>query len=771
MKRLITRLSAVATIGFASLAGAQQPIPMPIPFEPPQIIIPQRPHRHWQPQPVKLTIAGLDVKIKDQISTTTLSLTLHNPSGRPQEAQLVIPVPAGASIKQFELPGLGDEAIARILPKDEARRIYQSIVSTMRDPGLVEFIGYNLIQTSVFPVPEGEEAVAKITYEQVVASDAGRVDYVFPRSESLQGTGVEWTFSADIRSRTPISTVYSPSHDIVTERVDPKHVKVTVAASEGHEPGPFRLSYLTESPQGVSASLMAYPDPKLGDGKGGYFMLLTGLPAHIPEQAKKIKREVTIVIDRSGSMRGDKLAQAREAALQVIEGLKEGERFNIIDYSDTIEKFAANPVAKTDDSIKEARVYLKNLAATGGTNINDALIEALRQETVEGSLPMVLFLTDGLPTIGERSEVAIREAAMKANKHNRRIFTFGVGFDVNAPLLTNLAINSRGAPTFVLPDEDVEVKVGQVYRRLSGPVLASPTLVAVDHHGRVDTRAVRDMLPRMISDQFEGDQLVLLGQYTDEDTPLRLRLEGNYLGQERTFEFTFDLSKASTTNSYVPRLWASRKIGALLDEIRQAAANGGIQTVNTEPDPRTRELVDEVIRLSTEFGILTEYTAFLAVEDRFMDMGGARFDQSPASGGMRMAPGYTMQSLDLARRSRSGRTAVAEESNQKARRSQEQLNYRNTFLGQEFEGKEILTVQQVADQTFFNRANRWIDAALLEHEEEEPEVTIEFASDEYFKLAEELAVLNRQGVLAFNTDVYLMHNNQRVLVRYSGPTE
>src|SRR5690606_3543754 len=218
--------------------------------------------------------------------------------------------------------------------------------------------------------------------------------------------------------------------DVVRVKVTPESIKA--------DTGAVRISALLETPEGegVSASLMAYPDPEVaaGDhGIGGYFMLLAGLPADAAKE-RQVKREVILVIDRSGSMRGEKIEQAREAARQVIEGLDDGEAFNIVDYSDTIEVFAANPVIKSDETMAEAREYLDALRPHGGTNIHDALLTALRQEPTEDALPMVLFLTDGLPTVGKRREVDIREGARGANMHNRRVFTFGVGVDVNAPL-------------------------------------------------------------------------------------------------------------------------------------------------------------------------------------------------------------------------------------------------------------------------------------------------------------------------------------------------
>ena len=278
------------------------------------------------------------------------------------------------------------------------------------------------------------------------------------------------------------------------------------------------------------------------------------------------------MIDRSGSMRNEKIEQVKEAALQIIAGLRPGEAFNVLLYSNTVQWFSPKPVIKSQATEEAARKYIEGITATGGTNIHDALHAALQQEPTDGMLPIVLFLTDGLPTVGQTSEATIRELAAKSNPHRRRIFTFGVGFDVNAPLLEKIASESRGRAEFVLPQEDVEVKVGEVFRQLTGPVLAEPELRITDTHGAAAIGRTRDILPEKLPDLFEGDQLILLGQYVG-DEPLVFEVTGNYFGKRRTFKFSLDFAKASEKNGFVPRLWASRKIAELIDAIRQAGAD------------------------------------------------------------------------------------------------------------------------------------------------------------------------------------------------------
>jgi Ca-activated chloride channel family protein len=697
---------------------------------------------------VQITKVEVAIDIVEVTATTTIEMHLENDSGQRQEAELIVPVPEGAVIRGFAYDGPHGEITAQVLPRDEAKRIYESLVARIRDPALVEFIGYNLIRSSVFPIEAHGEQKVRLTYEHLLETDGSRVDYILPRSESLQ-YAVPWKVTAHIKAERPISTVYSASHKLEMERVGEREIRVKMALDACREPGPFRLSYLLEK-DGVTASLFACPDKKVG---GGYFLLLAGLPVKAAEEsgASTLRREVTLVIDRSGSMRNEKIEQVKEAALQIIAGLKAGEYFNVILYSNSVEWFSPKPVRKNEDTARAAQKYIEGITATGGTNIYEALEAALRQEATDGTLPIVLFLTDGLPTVGQTAEKAIRELVIKANPHHRRVFTFGVGFDVNAPLLQKIAGESRGRAEFVLPKEDVEVKVGRVFRQLTGPVLADPKLRVVDRDGGAALGRTRDILPEKLPDFFEGDQLVLLGQYVGEE-PIGFEIAGNYFGKERTFRFKFDFDKASTKNGFVPRLWASRKIAELIDAVRQSGADPAASC----GDPKTKELVDEIVRLSTEFGILTEYTAFLAREGTAL--------HAPAELRREAEDNLYGRAVHV----RSGIGAVNQAFNYTRQKGQTELNYRNGFLDAEMNAVSISTVQQVNGDAYYRRGNQWTDSRLVSQAPAaRPARVIEFGSKEYFELAEKLAAENRQGSISLDGDILLMVDGQPMLIRSS----
>jgi Ca-activated chloride channel family protein len=364
-------------------------------------------------------------------------------------------------------------------------------------------------------------------------------------------------------------------------------------------------------------------------------------------------------------------------------------------------------------------------------------------------LPIVLFLTDGLPTVGNTSEVTIRELATKANPYKRRIFTFGVGFDVNAPLLQRIAEESRAKAEFVQPKEDVEVKVGKVFKSLSGPVLADTKLEVLDKDGRAALGRVRDILPAVLPDMFEGDQLILAGQFVGNE-PIQFRISGNFLGKERSFKFTFEFDKADVRNGFVSRLWASRKIAELIDAVRQMGAEPGVST----SDPKVKELVDEIVKLSTEFGILTEYTAFLAREGT--DISDRIIVREEA------ARNFDSRAIHV----RAGKGAFNQSFNTTIQKEAKQPVYGNTFFNEEMERVTITNVQQINDRAFYNKGKKWIDSRVAEKDKAiKPDSVIEFGSPEYFELAERLAKVNRQASMAFSGEVIIEVDGKVICVK------
>ncbi len=712
-------------------------------------------------QPVVVTGVEARISLSEQVATTTLLIRLHNPSRRQHQAVILLPVPAGAAIRSFDFHGAAKEPTAKLLAAKEARAIYRGIVAKLRDPALLEFVNMSLVRSSVFPVPAGGTQAVTITYEQLCKRDGSRVDYLLPRTQMISRSAVPWKIQLRLRAKQAISTVYSPSHAIAFSRRSATAGTVQLVGGATTEPGAFQLSYLLAG-KGLSASLMAYPEPSSG---GGYFLLLAGLPAQIKLE-RTVKREVTLVIDRSGSMGGKKIEQARKAALQVLEGLREGEAFNIIVYDNQVEQFAARPVLKDKQSIVQARAYIKAIRAAGGTNLHGAVLEAVRQPCTKGMLPLVLLLSDGVPTVGQTNEVAIRQEVLAANKAGRRIFSFGIGHDVNVPLMDKLAESSRGSMVSVLPQEKVEVKVASLFARFSGPILSGPKLTLLDDKGQPTTRRVSQVLPTQLPDLFAGDQLVLLGRYRGE-AALRFRLSGEYLGAPRSFDFVFSLKGASMRNAHVARLWASRRIGVLVDAIRQLGAhnlagrnfsNRANQQRVLPADPRRKELVDEIVKLSTRHGVLTEYTAFLSREGTDLSAWG---DNNATAGG------------NLHRKAvmnRTGRYATSQQANIQGNRGQSWANRRNGFFDQNMKRIEISSVQQLGNRAFYKRGGNWVDASVLTRGKQ---VTVDervtFGTPRFEQLFKQLLAEHNQAALALGDKTVIRVGGKTIQIVFPLP--
>lgn len=691
---------------------------------------------------IRLVSVKALVDILETTATTTLEFEIENTDNRRQEAELLIPVPDSVVVKGFAYSGPGGMITAEVLSKDDARRIYEQLVSKIRDPALVEFDGSQLVRSSVFPVEPRSKTQVRLTYEHLLSVAGPRVDYVMPRSESLDYC-VPWTITASIKSKRPVCAVYSASHKLQLDRISDRSVKAIIDTDSMTEPGPLRLSFMLDSAD-VSASMFAYPDPKVG---GGYFLLLGGVPSDSNKSADVIKRELTIVIDRSGSMGGNKIKQVKEAAMQIIGGLSEGEAFNVLIYNDDVEKFAAAPVTKKEETESAARRYIDGITASGGTNLHEALSEALAQAPAKRLIPIIIFLTDGQPTVGNTSEQAIASLVTGSNPFNRRVFTFGVGTDLNAPLLDKIASASRARSTFALPEENVEAKVGLLFKKLTGPILADVELQVVMPSGSVALGRTRDILPAKIPDIFADDQVILLGQYVGTE-PLIFKLSGNYRGTVRTFQFTFDFDSANCKNGFVPRLWASRKIAALIETVRQCGSG-------KPSDPNTKELVDEIVRLSTQFGILTEYTAFLAREGTdFADRAviSRETDNKLYSRAVkdRVGLGAVSQSLNMAKAAAPAAT----------------LNGRNEYYDENMQRVSISSVQQSNERAYYRKGNIWMDSSVVDKDQKrKPDHTIEFGSKEYFTLADKLAATSRQSILAAGQDTMLMLDGELILVK------
>lgn len=528
----------------------------------------------------------VDVTIADQVATTRIDQVFHNPNDWVAEGIYVFPIPEGATVDKFTMWVDGEPVEAKLLEAAEARRIYDDIVRSMRDPALLEYAGRGAIQANVFPIAPGEDRRIQIEYQEVLTVEAGLVQYRYPlNTERFSAQPLEQvSVRVQVESNDPIRAIYSPSHDIAVDR---RGETAFVAGWEASQVTPntdFELIY-TVSPDRIGANLLSYVDPT--DGKG-YFMLLAapGVTAAQPTVAK----DVVVVLDTSGSMEGEKIEQAKEALIYVLEHLNPEDRFNVVEFSTGVRVYANE--LQPASAAPEAVTWARGLTATGGTDINRALLEGMAMVRPERPT-YVLFLTDGLPTEGEVDPTRILQNVGDAAPENVRLFAFGVGYDVDTVLLDSLAQAHHGAGSYVQPGEPLDEAVSAFYARLSTPVLTDVSLT-------IEGVRVEEVFPEPLPDLFAGTQLVVVGTYR-AGGPATLTLSGEVNGQPQTYVYEGQRFATTAGDDFLPRLWATRKIGYLLNQIR----------LNGEREEWVRAIVD----LSIRFGIVTPYTSYLITED------------------------------------------------------------------------------------------------------------------------------------------------------------
>lgn len=545
-----------------------------------------------RPAPVpgfSIRFRHMEATVVDGVARVTARQAFVNEAPYQREGIYLFPFPENSAVNRFALVIDGKTYEAELLGREEAVRTYERIVGVRRDPALLEFVNRQTFRLRIFPFPPRGEREVVVRYEQLLRRQGNTYRFVYPlRVERLSDKPVkEATITVRIRSRSPIKTVYSPSHPISVRRPSDHEAIVTYEASNVREQEDFVLYYsVSEGEFGVT--LLAYRNRANRDG---YFLLFLSPKLQWEERGGLVK-DMLFVFDRTGSMSGEKIEQAKEALKFCVERLNAGDRFNIIAFNESPDLLWRNLQPATETNKREAVRFIEGLTAQGGTNINEALLTALPLLSDRDRPRYLMFLTDGLPTVGETDVNKILANVNSANEAKVRIFVFGVGYDVNAPFLDRLANENGGASVYVRPKESVEGKISDLFTMINEPVL---TDVQFEFEGV----RVRDVYPKAVPDLFRGTEVVLAGAYA-EGGKATFRLTGKINGRKQTFNFKLEFPELETEHDFVPRIWAARKIGYLLDEL---ATKG-----------RNPELIDEIVRLSKEFGVLTEFTAFLVTE-------------------------------------------------------------------------------------------------------------------------------------------------------------
>lgn len=571
---------------------------------------PRPPNPQTLPSALPVKSIQINTEIDGQVATTHVEQVFRNDTQFTLEGTYFFPIPETASIVQFAIWENGKKLVGEVRSREEARRIYDEIVRRQRDPGLLEYAGKDLFQASIFPIPPNSDKKLELTYTEILKAESGTVAYRYPlgtgRNLWARPTHPHREFNSsmqpiqrqqfgtisgtvEIVGREALRNIYSPTHQIDTKMKGETTARVSFETKNNDTD--FQLFYgLSNNDFGMS--LVTYREP----GKDGYFLLMLSPKADVSER-ELVNKDIVFVLDTSGSMAEEgKMEKARKALLFGVRTLRDGDRFNIINFAGEEHLMERGLINANNEGKKRGEEFINKLQPSGGTNINDSLIASLKQFEKGDRPKMLVFMTDGLPTVSERNVDRIVANFKNAKNVDVRVFPFGFGYDVNTTLLDRLGSENDGISDYVQPKEDLELKMSNFFQRVSSPVLSDIEL----DWGAVLTEYT---YPRKLTDLFRGMQMTIIGRYknTNDLRDITLRLTGKSGKESRSFSYTnLDFPSRSDKNDFLPRLWASRRVGWLLEQIR---SNG-----------ETKETRDEVVELGTRYGLVTPYTSYLATD-------------------------------------------------------------------------------------------------------------------------------------------------------------
>jgi Ca-activated chloride channel family protein len=721
--KLRSRISATIVVSLVAVAvwlalitpAAADGIIVPMP---PRDPTPQGRPISWREIPLAVKYHRVEVTIKDQVATTHVDQVFVNEATFPVEGTYLFPLPEDAAISSFDMWVDGQKLEGKLLGREEARAIYEDIVRRQRDPALLEYVGRGAFQAHIFPIPPRGERRIELTYGQVLPQTGGLIHYRYPlNTEKFSARPIgEVAITVRLEDKAPLRAIYSPSHPVVVTREGDRRATASYEARNVRPDRDFDL-YYSVSTEALAVNLLSY---KQFDEDGFFLLLVT--PPLASERAQVIAKDVVLVLDTSGSMEGGKIEQAKVAATYVLDHLGEGDRFNIVTFNTATRLFAEKPVSLSRR--EEGREFVSRLAAQGSTDINRALLEAVAGADKERPT-VVIFLTDGLPTVGEKNPDRIVANVTSNAPKSVRLFAFGVGNDVDTVLLDQLSGSLRGASAYVRPGQKIDEEVSGFFAKISAPVLTDVKL---------DVQGVRteDLYPYPMPDLFAGNQLVIAGRYR-QGGPATIRLSGLVNGQPQSY--TYDATFAARGgDDFIARLWAQRKIGYLLAQIRLSGPKD--------------ELVKEVVALSTRYGIVTPYTSFLVQEPQLaltqsgrdqLSRGAVAPAPTSRAGGPSAAPAPAGQ---LAAGERSGEKAVERAALESQLKVSEQAA-----------APTVQQLRQVGDKTFLFSQNAWLDTAF-DASKAQAEAIV-FGSDRYFQLLSQYPEMGRYLALGDQVTVVL----------------
>jgi Ca-activated chloride channel family protein len=566
--------------------------------------------------PVPLKHTNVEASIVGYISSVNVRQEFHNPFSSKIEAVYVFPLPENAGVNEFVMT-VGERKIRGIIrEREEAKQIYEEAKSQGHVASLMTQERPNIFTQHVANIEPGKAIDIEITYFSTLPFADGAYEFTFPMvvgprfnpPGSTQGVGAaprnaygstgqatevqylhpaersghDIALSVDIDAGVAVERVDSKSHVIRVSRdsQDSGKVKVRLAESDNIPNKDFVLRY-TVAGDTLKCALIAQADPK---GNGGYFTLMLVPPKDLASLPRS-PMEMVFVVDRSGSMDGRPIEQARAALERGLKLLEAGDSFQIIDFSDTASQLGDRPLEVTPANIQRGLQYAAGLDAKGGTMMVNGLRAALDFPHDPRRLRFVCFLTDGF--IGNDNEI-LGELAKRLG--DSRVFGVGVGSSVNRYLLAEMSRMGRGAVAYLGLNDSASDVMDRFFERVSRPALAN---VRIDWGGA----GVSDVAPARIPDLFVGRPVVITGRY-QAGFEGSIRVVGTAGGMERELVVAPEADTESRRGA-LACVWARTRIGELANQML------------VTPAP---EIPDMVKRLALEYGLMSAFTSFVAVD-------------------------------------------------------------------------------------------------------------------------------------------------------------
>jgi len=698
------------------------------------IIIPE-PGPLSRPFPLEVVYHHVDVEINGNAAETSIDQEFYNPTDNLLEGFYIFPIPKDAVIKNFSMMINGKETPAELLDAVKARQIYEDIVRQVRDPALLEYSNQGLFKVRIFPIERRSSKKISISYSEILDSDNGMYEYVYPlNTEKFSAKPLQnVTINVNLKTNNEIKNIYSPTHIVDVVHKDNNNAVISFEEENTKPDTDFKLYYSTNNDD-VGLSLLSYQER----GQDGYFFL-TAAPSFIIDNSGIDSKNITFVIDVSGSMAGDKLKQAKRALLYCINNLNPDDGFDIIRFSTEAYSLFNNLEQADNLNIRKAEKFIDEMKAVGGTNIEEALKIALQEKGSTKKTHLIVFITDGKPTIGETNDEKLVKIVEEANRENKRIFTFGIGNEINTHLLDKITDLTRATRAYISPNEDIEIKISGFYDKVQSPVL---TDLSLNVSNRIN---IFKTYPKGLPDLFRGSSITIFGRYTGEG-PASITLSGYLKGVKKTYKIETEFTPDDDEYNFIPPIWASRRIGYLLDQIR---LNG-----------EQKELIDEITELAREHGIVTPYTSYLIMEDedlRIRQRGLARdFSTVPQAEELRI---QSESDYNYMKEKSGDKSITASEELQglnsasnfaETKQGSGRINYKDENGIQQNLSKQV---KNVLGRAVYQSGKFWIDSEL-QNQKNKKEKRIQFSSGEYFKLLNEKPETSQFLALGQNVRFY-----------------